>query len=76
MLYIQLLGNPLKNLEILLKSMKIKLIITNLPFYFREGLYFFIKIKNYFFSLVSILGGSRKKIAKNIIPKVPTNKNV
>jgi hypothetical protein len=26
--------------------------------------------------LLGILGGSRKKIAKKMIPKVPTNKNV
>ena len=30
----------------------------------------------YFFSFAVILGGSRKKIAKKMIPRVPTKRNV
>lgn len=33
-------------------------------------------MKNYFTFLVGTLGGSRKKIAKKMIPRVETNKNV
>ncbi|KAB2035726.1 hypothetical protein ERO13_D04G149650v2 [Gossypium hirsutum] len=33
-------------------------------------------MKTHFIFLVRILGGSRKKIAKNIIPKVDTKRNV
>ncbi|TYG46614.1 hypothetical protein ES288_D11G269600v1 [Gossypium darwinii] len=33
-------------------------------------------MKNHFIFLVRILGGSRKKIAKNIIPGVDTKRNV
>lgn len=33
-------------------------------------------IKDYFFPLLGTLGVSLKKIAKKIIPKVATNKNV
>ena len=33
-------------------------------------------IKNYFVFLVGTLGGSLKKIAKKIIPKVETKRNV
>jgi hypothetical protein len=33
-------------------------------------------IKNHFIFLVGTLGGSRKKIAKKIIPKVETKRNV
>ncbi|KAB2064855.1 hypothetical protein E1A91_A09G051500v1 [Gossypium mustelinum] len=33
-------------------------------------------MKNYFIFLVRILGGSRKKIAKKIIPRVDTKRNV
>jgi hypothetical protein len=36
-----------------------------------------IKNNNYFFvGAAGTFGGSLKNIAKNIIPKVPTNKNV
>ncbi|TYI93524.1 hypothetical protein E1A91_D02G141100v1 [Gossypium mustelinum] len=33
-------------------------------------------MKNHFIFLVRILGGSRKKIAKKIIPRVDTKRNV
>jgi hypothetical protein len=85
--FIQRLGNPLENLRILSKSTKIKF-INDLP-YINEGRVISFLLKGgigkeglekkneigIIFSL-GILGGSRKKIAKKMIPKVPTNKNV
>jgi len=42
-----------------------------------EGSLLSIEIqKNYFVFLVGTLGGSRKKIAKKIIPRVETKRNV
>lgn len=34
------------------------------------------RMKNHFIFLVGTLGGSRKNIAKKMIPKVETNRNV
>lgn len=77
MLFIPLLENLPANSETPSKNTK-----TNLTNDFilkdkvigQRNLHFFKKY--YLFPLLGTLGGSLKKMAKKIIPNVPTNKNV
>jgi hypothetical protein len=72
--YILLLGNPLNNYEIHSRNMETSW--SNEPPNI-GGLITSIEIiKNHFIFLVGTLGSSQKKIAKKIIPKVETKRNV